>query len=306
MKRLFTFVAIAMSFSGLYAQETYQPYATDGTMLAAYSDSTVIATTNNVTLTSISNPDDLSAAPWSIGNRTLNSTTGEKFYYLQGKGNPYITTYTDTVIDSETGKPKIDDNGNIVTRPGYTYYSPDGSVGLPIHGLYYKLNSKVAGTMKIAVWINKGSRKFFIVDEATKVALDTTMYKASGYINGQNDADGNMKFIDAIPHGTTTAADGTVTPSYIIGAGNQAIWGYVTFNVEAGKTYWVFLHSAQLGFGGFEFTPSSTEGINNMNNQTESYKVFDAKQPFYNIAGQRVDTSYKGVVMQNGKKYILK
>jgi len=37
---------------------------------------------------------------------------------------------------------------------------------------------------------------------------------------------------------------------------------------------------------------------------TETFRVSDGK--IYNIAGQRVDEDYKGIVIMNGKKYIRK
>ena len=40
---------------------------------------------------------------------------------------------------------------------------------------------------------------------------------------------------------------------YVIGNGNQNFWGWLTFDVEPGEEYWVFQHSSQIGFGGFEF-----------------------------------------------------
>lgn len=43
----------------------------------------------------------------------------------------------------------------------------------------------------------------------------------------------------------------------------------------------------------------ATTGINKVENDTE-----DANAPAYNLAGQRVNKSYQGIVIKNGKKYI--
>ncbi len=51
-----------------------------------------------------------------------------------------------------------------------------------------------------------------------------------------------------------------------------------------------------INFGG------ETTGIDNLNVNDN----FDANAPMYNLAGQRVGSNYKGVVIQNGKKYIKK
>jgi hypothetical protein len=46
---------------------------------------------------------------------------------------------------------------------------------------------------------------------------------------------------------------------------------------------------------------SETTGI-----QTVKSKTIDVNAPVYNLAGQQVDKSFKGVVIQNGKKMIQK
>jgi hypothetical protein len=47
---------------------------------------------------------------------------------------------------------------------------------------------------------------------------------------------------------------------YIIAGGNQAFWGWITFEVEAGESYWLFQHSSQVGFAGYEFTFGEESG----------------------------------------------
>jgi hypothetical protein len=44
-----------------------------------------------------------------------------------------------------------------------------------------------------------------------------------------------------------------------------------------------------------------TDGISEVRSMTE-----DAKGAFYNLRGQKVDANYKGIVIQNGKKFLLK
>ena len=44
---------------------------------------------------------------------------------------------------------------------------------------------------------------------------------------------------------------------------------------------------------------ASTAGISNL-------KVKQVESAVYNLAGQRVDANYKGVVIQNGKKFVVK
>ena len=56
--------------------------------------------------------------------------------------------------------------------------------------------------------------------------------------------------------------------------------------------------------GNFQITIISidtTTGIDNLNAEN---KTLNENAPMYNLAGQRVDKTYKGVVIQNGKKFI--
>ena len=166
----------------------------------------------------------------------------------------------------------------------------DGSVGLPITGLYYKFTASAAGAFKVKVWANKGNRQTFVVNAKT---MKAERLLASGFINGVNGADGKKKMltveqVDSVHHvyiyGNYEAAvakgkaedetqeafeeriaklkfeaDSLATArQYVIGNGGQNFWGWLTFDVEAGEEYWVFQHSSQIGFGGFEFHEGKT------------------------------------------------
>ena len=52
---------------------------------------------------------------------------------------------------------------------------------------------------------------------------------------------------------------------------------------------------------GLKITVASSTGINNVTMDDNTKKC-----PIYNMNGQRVDSSYKGVIIQNGKKRIAK
>lgn len=204
------------------------------------------------------------------------------FWYVAGTGNPYVqmNAVENSKDDVWQGNYKAD----------YVYYEPDGSVGMPVTGLYYKFTASAKGAFKVKVWANKGNRKTFVVNAATKKA---ERLLASGYINGVNDADGKKKLltveqVDSVHHiyiygnYETALAKGkaedqtqeefdakmaqmkeeadamAIERQYVIGNGNQNFWGWLTFDVEAGEEYWVFQHSSQIGFGGFEFHEGMT------------------------------------------------
>ena len=202
------------------------------------------------------------------------------FWYVTGTGNPYVKM--NAVENSKDGEWQ----GNY--KADYVFYEPDGSLGLPITGLYYKFTATAAGAFKVKVWANKGNRKTFVVNAAT---MKAERLLASGYINGVNDESGKKKLltvdeVDAEHHkyiygnyeaelakyeageSSKTAeelaqmkedADAmAVERYYVIGNGNQNFWGWLTFDVEPGEEYWVFQHSSQIGFGGFEFYEGMT------------------------------------------------
>ena len=187
--------------------------------------------------------------------------------WIQGTGNPAAKIEAEVVMTDDVPATYIDAEGVEHTkyRPLYTFYNPDGSLGVPEMGLYYTFTATTAGTIKIGTWVNKGSRKTYVVDAATALPV---AYKAEGYINGVNETyikeDGTeasrkkyltVEEVDSVHKANCTdATTGEDTKPYVIGAGNQPFFGYITFEMEAGKTYYVFCESTQLGFNGWEFT----------------------------------------------------
>ena len=193
------------------------------------------------------------------------------FWYITGTGNPYVEMRC--VQNSKDGELV---EGSY--KADYVYYEPDGSLGMPITGLYYKFTASAQGAFKVKVWANKGNRKTFVVNAATMKA--ERLY-ASGYINGVNDENGKKKLLSveevdaehhkyiwgnyeaAVEAGTKTEEElatmreecekNEIERQFVIGNGNQNFWGWLTFDVEPGEEYWVFQHSSQIGFGGFEF-----------------------------------------------------
>lgn len=199
-----------------------------------------------------------------------------QYAWVQGTGNPSAGIKAEQVITDDVPATYIDDNGveQFKYRPVYTVYNPDGSLGAPKVGLHYQFTAKVAGTMKVAVWINKGNRKFYVVDGETGLPV---AYKAEGYINGQSERVPNeatedltdsidqkkwlsSEEIQAIHDAAKVGADGVDSAPYIVGAGNQPFFGNVIFEMVAGKTYYVFNDDTQIGFQGYEFTPAGGGG----------------------------------------------
>lgn len=68
--------------------------------------------------------------------------------------------------------------------------------------------------------------------------------------------------------------------------------GYINVMVDDGETTW----TQRIGVA----VTGSTTGITEVTNAA----IVDPNAPMYNLAGQRVDKNYKGVIIQSGKKYI--
>lgn len=162
------------------------------------------------------------------------------FYYILGTGNPFTALHAEEIVteDIPTGH----------FRASYDYYQPDGSRGMPISGLYYKFSPKYDGVLKVGVWSNKNNRNTYVVEESSMLPV---AYQTEGYINGQNDASGKKRLLSS--EDITSLHDAAGVGPYVIGTGNF-FWGWITVNVEAGKTYWLFQDSSQIGFQGFTFT----------------------------------------------------
>ena len=323
MKKIFTLVSIAFCAMSVNAQtESWSVANEDGTLKAEYvanenasAMSVVSFKTANVEGTHTSGPvagyKDGPSVPleqnvdntWSGIQTKALSADGSvaPFYYVQGKGNPVNLEKIDfeEVVTDGVG------TGTFRALWDDSYYSPDGANGLPTNGTYVTLTPKVAGTMKVAVWINKGNRDIYVVkaSDAKALALGTEV-KASGYVNGTNWADtqegeplhGYPMLQENIEPKGTEGSD-----AYVVGAGNQAAWVYLTFNAVAGETYYVFNKNTQVGFGGFGFTPAGGTGISEV-----ITVVNDDDAPVYNLAGQRVSKDTKGILIKNGKKFFNK
>ncbi len=74
--------------------------------------------------------------------------------------------------------------------------------------------------------------------------------------------------------------------------------GTVTFNVAEGGTYYVLATGTKMGFFGFKYEAGTSTGISSI----EAAAKNDGKT--YNMAGQQVSSSFKGLVIKNGKKFV--
>ena len=151
--------------------------------------------------------------------------------------------------------------------------------------------------------MNKGNRDLYVAKASDAKALQFgTDITASGYVQATNNdvAEGSPLYGYMLYQENIATKGDTGNDAYIIGEGNRPVWAYLTFDAAANETYYIFCKSTQVGFGGFEFT-AGTNGINEI-----AAEKTDANAPVYNLAGQRVSKNAKGILIQNGKKFIVK
>lgn len=324
MKKIFTLISMAFVAMSVNAQTESYKTVVDGAFApeianAVLEDGKLVATistaSTNLKAVAGANPKSVegSGAQYINADGTVtewdtpkfagpknHSDTG--FSWVEGSGNPYVGIGAEEIVTE--GEP----TGTY--RATYEYYSPDGTKGLPVTGFYIEFSATQAGMFKVQFWNNKGnSRELFLVDKETRVALTPqTQYKVEGFVNGQKNDDGTMKFFPQFPIGV----DGY---PYRIGNADQNIanavlLGWFVFDAQPGKTYMIFGKDWQFGFAGYEFTPGATIDSYTPTDPTAIEAVknvqTNADAPAYNLAGQKVDKNFKGVVVKNGKKMIQK
>ena len=314
MKKIFTLVVVALSAISANAQtESWNVNNTDGTLKADYvanedkkAMSVVSFSTTNVTGTHTSGPiagyKDGPTTPlepevnntWgNLSNKVLSSDGSVPiFYYVQGKGNPVN-------LDKVTWEKIVTDEvptGNYRAYWNDSYYNPDGTAGLPKNGTYITLKAATDGKMRVAVWIPKNSRDVYIAKASDCKALSFgTEVIASGYIHGQNNDVADDSPLKGYPkYQENIATKGTEgSDAYVIGAGNQAVWVYLTFIAKANETYYIFNKNTQIGFSGFEFTPGETSlGINSISNSVEK-----SVKGYYTLDGAKVNAPVNGITI---------
>ena len=263
-------------------------------------------------------------AGWNPANFEVKNNLGAvSFYTVNGSGVPYVTFVSKQFKNDDGWADRYYPGfkGEDATD-GWTYYNPDGSAGLPTSGAYIKATSTEAGVMKIGAFVSKNNTRYFYIAKASDgKALqwtddkNTTGYMIEGYVNGIQDSDNSYIFIESIPvenylvgsstDYTWTKKDET-TGSKNIQGNNKWIW--FVFDAEPNETYYIFGSNWQIGFQGVKFykgktikdyTPSGIETV-----KTATAKKADAA--IYNLAGQKVDAAFKGMVIMNGKKFINK
>lgn len=144
-------------------------------------------------------------------------------------------------------------------------------------GCVYKFETANAGTLTVA--IQMGANKGFHILDADFAEVTPGSYNLPSAKDGES-----QKFTLNEKNENIIAEKSN---------------GIVTFNVAAGGTYYVLAAGTKMGFYGFKYTIGTSTGISSVN-------TVAAKKngKTYNMAGQEVSSSAKGIVIKNGKKYV--
>lgn len=335
MKKIFTLISVAVAAMSVQAQSIWKAaefdLATavetdltegvygggtaegpDTSIPLTIKTSTITATVDGITMTGVSTPNSLSKKDvedgktqvyWELkgsvdGNDALitDDCTPQFAQYLMPKGNPGFQHWEFYELNSD---------GDEVFRAYDTFWEP-GATAMPAKGAYYKFAATTSGALRVAIYGNKNTNPTYVVDEATLTPMApaninvSIYYQNTGFAyESQKDEEGNV-----IPGTEKYFNVGKMADDFVLQhtngvTQNRPVLGYIDFDVEAGKTYWLFNPKSQIGIYGFYFSACSA-GIANVKAE------LDSNAPRYNLAGQKVAENYKGVVIQNGHKRIQK
>lgn len=186
------------------------------------------------------------------------------------------------VENSETGEMEekervvyISGGNNPKDDTGSSY---DKTPNVPTNGTYYVITPSKNGKIHAGIVLNAGKKFYVVKSNGENLAPNTEISLKGG------DSEGNIFDV-------TINDDNTI---------DDKLTGAVEFDVVANESYYIFCTGSKLGFFGYTFTEGIGSGIQNV----AAEKTADA--PAYNLAGQKVNDSFKGIVVKNGKKVVVK
>lgn len=329
MKKIFTLISMAMIAMSVNAQEQWNASDLDLTTAVTVSENTssglkkvpttypgeapaesqikadasesltlndyvFTASTTNVTLKGVSTPnsDGSQADAW-----RMQAGAGSN-QALDLDACPIKWT---NYVNAKTGNPAMEaieyfftnsDGATVGPRYVETFWEP-GCGKLPAKGEYFEVTFSQAGTFMAGMFINRPNSNLYILEKSSIQLLPASAIEIQGYVNNNTVTYGGL----TEPFQTLKVNDDyTISHSNPeIGLPGKQILAFVTFDVEA-KTYLMFNPKNQLGIYGFYFQSGGTD-IQNIKTSESS------GAPLYNLAGQKVSKDYKGVKVQNGRKF---
>ena len=262
-------------------------------------------------------------ASWSQANKNKNiwyydgaqqQVHAFQFRSVWGKGNPVTGFVGEAVYTDGSFAGKY--------RPNYDnyYFVPGVSTSVPVSGEFFEFKSDVNGMFKIGFYAPNGANRYlYIVEKSTVRTLAINEYKVEGYVNGCDNLDGSPMYQKSIlVNENHSIGDANFNESYKDGQLtnvnqlNQPKYGWFVFDAKAGESYMIFGPNYQFGFRDYSFYPN--QSINTYEPQDPTISGIStvkavaqrSNAPIYNLAGQKVAKDFKGIVIQNGKKMVVK
>lgn len=263
--------------------------------------------TGHITLKAVSTPnsDALKNEGWQKSTNTNEALNTDdcpiKFnnYVKPKNGDPSLAYYDFYDLNSDDEP---------VHRVSNVFWTP-GCGSLPGKGCYYEFTSDAAGTLLVAacMWKNLPQRPLYIIDESTSAAGYTVLAKDKISVAGFLQNNGWDGWHGKVWHEFQLNDDFILTEKnteevYEIAPNSRTFFGYITFHIDANKTYMVMNPNNQMGLYGYYFNPDTPSGITDITKNVEE----SVNAPVYNLAGQKVNASAKGLLIKNGKKFIVK
>ncbi|MBQ6769280.1 MAG: hypothetical protein IJP46_11565, partial [Prevotella sp.] len=194
-----------------------------------------------------------------------------------------------TCVDSENSKLQVDAN--------VAYFGTADAQKLFTHRL--KTSGKSTSKNNLTLHIAKAGKLNVYVRAGNNEATDRKLVLTQGDTELYNAV---VKDADAIQ---VAEADLNVSAPALDEVVYKSVYPVITVDVEEGDVL-VGYPDNGLNFYGFQLIPDDgpITGIRNI--EVTENPMFDESLPAYNLQGQRVTKSYRGVVIQNGRKFYNK
>ena len=240
----------------------------------------------------VASPDGILVSFWGFGDGkcTASLVKVEAFDVVSGD-EPAATS--NQIVFNEGKKDSYDVNGFKLT-----YTDTDGKIAVDENSQYFGTATEYVNyTSRLKTGGKSGSKLSLTLTIPTAGTLKIAVRSASSSATDRNlvlTQSGTEIFKKIIKENEATDYE-TVT----IDEASKKVFPFVNVSVEAGTVEVTFPEGA-LNFYAFELLTSS--GIQ----QTIAPAKVIENNVIYNLAGQKVNESYKGIVIKNGKKYIQK
>lgn len=142
-----------------------------------------------------------------------------------------------------------------------------------------------------------------------KAAVDAKYPEIPEQVGGYKDGDNIV--LEATNAGQTLAQASDCAVAYGSNKFSGNILGVIAFPVYKEFTYYVNATGSKITCDGFVFIPGAEKIATISGSKSNAIKNItvddlDADAPVYNLLGQKVKSGYKGVCIQNGKKFVVK